>query len=250
MGFYILGYKQPHAAPPGAPRITRSRASPCPPAAPPDPAVAYIPGYMDGFQMWRSGSSRRPHSAAPVTPSAPKPRAPSQRSRHDVPVRPAVRFPPPPIRRPRQSLALCPSVRATTSRFVPPPALRRPCHAVRAKSWHSVPVFASRHPGSSRRPHSAAPSRRPRQSPALRPSVRVTTSRFVPPFALRRPCHAVRAKASRSVPVFASRHPGSSRRPHSAAPSRRPRPGGLRRLARCAPGIPRSPSNRSDPRFL
>ena len=132
MGFYILGYKQPHAAPPGAPRITRSRASPCPPAAPPDPAVAYILGYMDGFQMWRSGLSRRPHSAAAVTPSAPKPRTPSQRSRHDIPARPAVRFPPLPSRHSRQSLALRPSVRVTTSRFVPPPALRRPRHTVRA----------------------------------------------------------------------------------------------------------------------
>ena len=157
MVFYILGYKQPHAAPPGAPRITRSRASPCPPAAPPDPAVAYILGYMDGFQMWRSGLSRRSLPAAPVTPSAPKPRAPSQCSRHDIPARPAVRTPPPPSRRPRQSLALRPSVRATTSRLVPPFALRRPCHAVRAKAWHSVPVFAPRHPGLSRRPHSAAP---------------------------------------------------------------------------------------------
>ena len=155
MVLYILGYKQPHAAPPGAPRITRSRASPCPPAAPPDPAAAYILGYMDGFLP--GGLSRRPHSAARVTPSAPKPCAPSQCSRHDVPARPAVRFPPPPIRRPRQSLALCPSVRATTSRLVPPFALRRPRDATRAKASRSVPVFASRHPGSSRRPNSAAP---------------------------------------------------------------------------------------------
>ena len=131
MVLYILGYKQPHAAPPGAPRITRSRASPCPPAAPPDPAAAYILGYMDGFQMWRSGSPHRPHSAAPVTPSAPKPRTPSQCSRHDVPARPAVRL--------------------------PPFASRRPRDATRAKASHSVPVFASRHPGSSRRPNSAAP---------------------------------------------------------------------------------------------
>ena len=94
MVFYILGYKQPHAAPPGAPRITRSRASPCPPAAPPDPAAAYIPGYMDGFLP--GGLSRRPYSAAAVTPSAPKPRTLSQRSRHDIPARPAVRTPPPP----------------------------------------------------------------------------------------------------------------------------------------------------------
>ena len=173
MVLYILGYKQPHAAPPGAPRITRSRASPCPPAAPPDPAAAYILGYMDGFQMWRSGSPRRSLPAAPVTPSAPKPRTLSQCSRHDIPARPAVRFPPFPSRRPRQSLALRPSVRTTTSRLVPPPELRRPRDATRAKAPHSVPAFASRHPGSSRRPHSAA---------------RVTPSaprRLAPPRALR-----------------------------------------------------------------
>ena len=147
MGFYILGYKQLHAAPPGAPRITRSRASPCPPAAPPDPAVAYIPGYMDGFQMWRSGSPHRPHSAAPVTPSAPKPRTPSQRSRHDIPVRPAVRL--------------------------PPFASRRPRDATHAKASHSVPVFALRCPGSPRRSHSAA---------AVTPSA---PRRLAPPRALR-----------------------------------------------------------------
>ena len=129
MVLYILGYKQPHAAPPGAPRITRSRASPCPPAAPPDPAAAYILGYMDGFLP--GSSSRRPHSAAPVTPSAPKPRTLSQRSRHDIPARPAVRL--------------------------PPFASRRSRHATHAKASHSVPAFASRHPGSSRRPNSAAP---------------------------------------------------------------------------------------------
>ena len=88
MGFYILGYKQPHAAPPGAPRITRSRASPCPPAAPPDPAAAYILGYVDGFQMWRSGSPRRPHSAAPVTPSAPRRLAPPRALRTGRPPAP------------------------------------------------------------------------------------------------------------------------------------------------------------------
>ena len=124
-------------------------------------------------------------------------------------------------------------------------------------------------------------SRRPRQSLALRPSVRVTMSRLVPPFASRRCRYAVRAKASHSVPAFAPRHPGSSRRSHSAAPvtplapkprapsqcsrhdiparpaartppplSRRPRPGGLRRLARCAPGMPRTPSIWKRPAFL
>ena len=82
--------------------------------------------------MWRSGSPHRPHSAARVTPSAPKPRTLSQRSRHDIPARPAVRTPPPPSRHSRQSLALRPSVRATMSRLVPPSALRRPRHAVRA----------------------------------------------------------------------------------------------------------------------
>ena len=155
MVLYILGYKQPHAAPPGAPRITRSRASPCPPAAPPDPAAAYILGYMNGFLP--GGLSRRPNSAAPVTPLAPKPRTLSQRSRYDVPVLPAARTPPPPSRRPRQSLALCPSVRVTTSRLAPPFASRRSRHATHAKASHSVPAFASRHPGSSRRPNSAAP---------------------------------------------------------------------------------------------
>ena len=78
------------------------------------------------------GSSRRPHSAAPVTSSAPKPRTLSQCSRHDVPARPAARTPPPPSRHSRQSLAPRPSVRATMSRLAPPFALRRPRHAVRA----------------------------------------------------------------------------------------------------------------------
>ena len=76
-------------------------------------------------------ASRRSLPAAPVTPLAPKPRAPSQCSRYDVPARPAVR--------------------------TPPFASRRPRDATRAKASHSVPVFASRHPGSSRRPNSAAP---------------------------------------------------------------------------------------------
>ena len=154
MGFYILGYKQPHAAPPGAPRIARSRASPCPPAAPPDPAAAYILGYMDGFQMWRSGLSRRPHSAARVTPSAPKPRAPSQCSRHDVPARPAVRLPPFASRRSLPAVPVTP--------LAPKPGTLSQC------SRHDVPA---------------------------RPAARTP-----PPL------------------------------------SRRPRPGGLRRLARCAPG--------------
>ena len=61
------------------------------------------------------------------------------------------------------------------------------------------------------------PLRRPRQSLALCPSVRATTSRLVPPSALRRPRHATHAKASHSVPVFALRCPGSPRRSHSAA---------------------------------
>ena len=185
MVLYILGYKQPHAAPPGAPRITRSRASPCPPAAPPDPAAAYTLGYMDGFQMWRSGSPRRSHSAAAVTPSAPKPRTLSQCSRHDIPARPAVRFPPLPSRRPRQSLALCPSVRATTSRLVPPSALRR--------SRHAVPVTPLT-------PKPRTLSQRSRHDIPARPAART------PPPLLRRP-----------------------------------RPGGLRRLARCAPGVPPLP---------
>ncbi len=199
MVLYILGYKQPHAAPPGAPRITRSRASPCPPAAPPDPAAAYTLGYMDGFQMWRSGSPRRSHSAAAVTPSAPKPRTLSQCSRHDIPARPAVRTPPFPSRRSRPAVPVTP--------LTPKPRAPSQC------SRHDVPARpAARTP--------PPPSRHSRQSLALRPSVRATTSRLVPPFALRRPCHAVRAPAACAA----------SRVAHRASP--------------------RSPSNRSDPRFL
>ena len=119
---------------------------------------------------------------------------------------PAARTPPPASRRPRQSLALCPSVRVTTSRLAPPFASRRSRHATRAKAPRSVPVFALRCPGSSRRSHSAAP---------------------VTPLA---PKPRTLSQCSRhDIPV----------RPAARTPPpllRRPRPGGLRRLARCAPG--------------
>ena len=144
--------------------------------------------------MWRSGSSRRPHSAAAVTPLAPKPRTLSQCSRHDIPVRPAVRF--------------------------PPFASRRSRHATRAKAPRSVPVYASRHPGSSRRSHSAA---------------------AVTPLA---PKPRAPSQCSRhDIPV----RPAARTPP---PPSRRPRPVGLRRLARCAPGMPRTPSIWKRPAFL
>ena len=148
--------------------------------------------------------------------------------------RPAARTPLPPLRRPRQSLALCPSVRATTSRFVPPFALRR--------SRPAAPVTPSA-------PKPRAPSQCSRYDVPVRPAVRL------PPFASRRSLPAAPVTPSAPKPRALSqrsRHDIPVRPAVRTPPplSRRPRPVGLRRLARCAPGIPRSPSIWKRPAFL
>ena len=129
------------------------------------------PRFSNGFFIsWDIGSRTRPrrarrasHAAAPAL--VPPPRLPTPRLLISQGIWmvsypaacPAARTPLPPLRRPRQSLALRPSVRVTMSRLVPPFASRRSRHATHAKASHSVPAFAPRCPGSSRRPHSAAP---------------------------------------------------------------------------------------------